>query len=80
MVCYDNEVLQRRKKYYKDMQGAAKILFGSDEEAESKTTKRKYSANTKGNNYQVIASKTFLHNPYKNKHKIVKAKDKIFVL
>lgn len=79
LVCNDNEVLQRRKKYYKDMQGAAKILFGSDEGTEEKSTKRNNSA-AKSKSYQVVASKNFLNNPYKNKHKIVKAKDKIFVL
>lgn len=89
LCCDNNELLRKKKKFYKELQSSGKLIWGQYKEKEgenpNESMKKRKSAraeseekDTKG--IKVIASRTFLHNPHLNKHKILKTKGKIYVL
>ena len=94
MLCDNNDLLRRKKKFYKELQTSGKLIWDQETIQEKEgdiphqsesSIKRKYSAKEspkKGGEekFKVIASSHFLHNPHMNKHKILKSKKKIYVI
>ena len=95
LCCYDNELLRKKKKFYRELQNSGKLIWGPEspikndkeggintENANDSTLKKKGKSETekKESKIKVIASRTFLHNPHMNKHKILKANKKLYVL
>ena len=92
LCCYDNELLRKKKKFYRELQSSGKLIWGQDspnqkekeagentnEKGERKSTH--IDVNAEKEKIKVIASRNFLHNPHMNKHKILKTKKKIYVL
>ena len=92
----DNELLRKKKKFYKELQNSGKLIWGQYSQQKEKdgnlgsenpndTSIKKKSVKLEGeaaekNKIKVIASRTFLHNPHMNKHKLLKTKKKIYVL
>jgi len=97
LCCDDNELLRKKKKFYRELQNSGKLIWGQqyqnknekegtggsenpNESSSKKKSVRNQSEETENQKIKVIASRTFLHNPHLNKHKLLKTKNKIYVL
>eukprot|EP00825_Cyclidium_porcatum_P002920 TRINITY_DN11359_c0_g1_i3.p1 TRINITY_DN11359_c0_g1~~TRINITY_DN11359_c0_g1_i3.p1 ORF type:complete len:606 (+),score=123.98 TRINITY_DN11359_c0_g1_i3:77-1894(+) len=77
----DNEVLQRKNKFYKELNQPYKNQYKDKHdflEDEEEDEKQNFDPKKKG--IKIVASANFLYNPNRNKHKILQAKDKIYVI
>lgn len=77
----DNDVLQKKFRFYKELNQPYKNkykdkndYFDDDDEDD------KQNQDSKKKGLKIVASSNFLYNPNRNKHKILKAKDKIYVI
>lgn len=91
LCCYDNELLIKKKKFYRELQNSGKLIWGAnqkdkeegDNQNESgvkKKSPRNESEKTGKKKRKVIASRNFLFNAKNNDHRIIKTPNNIFVL
>ena len=90
IICNNNDILRKKKKFYKDLYTNRRFLFPEDndnnngnETEEKSNINREFSKKSKKkkiDEIKVIASKSFLNNPKKNNHNLVKVDNKIYVL
>lgn len=86
--CYDNDLLRKKKKFYRELQNSGKLIWGQDNNQKDKeegdeSSKKKSHIDEKGSGKKqrrVIAPRTFLFNPKNNEHRIIKTKNDLLVL
>lgn len=90
-LCDNIELLQKKIKFYKDLQSSSSKLFWDhsvstlkqkevDKNDNSIDKKKKEGCEKEKEEYKIIASKRFLQNANNNKHVILKSKNKIYVV
>jgi hypothetical protein len=72
LLCDNNEILRMKCKFYKDLDQHLKSEQPSQDEIEDE--------DVPAPKPKIIASHNFLNSPKKNKHKVLKTKNKIFVV